>query len=340
MRRAAANGNGNANASGNGGVKPWAAALGLGVAIGLVALLFFYSGVGRSDPAAASQAQKGPSAAAVAATEARVGELERTAVANAEAIRRLESSLAMAERRADSAHREAEKARELLEDFLAAASFDLPAAGRASGLGAAASATLGSGAPGASAAPAPGGAAAPVEVSGAPLAVNDPRREEIRSVMEQVRADEEKQRDERRQQRDRERITREIERLTPKLNLTGDQQQQILALRTARDDAMRTLMRQGREEGFEGMDRQAMQAKFEESRTAYETQLQTILSPIQYQALVQDRAEQQAAREAERGGVPGVPGAVAPAGGEGGGGRGRGGFGGGRGGFGFGGGGI
>jgi len=250
-----------------------------------------------------------PVPAVTSAEDPRFDALERTLRAQQDAIARLESSFVVAERSAADASREAEKTRELLEDFLAAAGPRPGASGDGGTLGAAAGAAIPPGGAAPSGARDPG-TVVPSSAGGAPL---DPRREEIRMVLQDIRAEERRKEEEREQQRRRDETSRYIQSISTRLNLTPQQQEQMTALSIGRQDARRAIW----DEVETGkIERDLARKKMEESRAGYETQLQQVLHPVQYEELQKIRAEDDGGRDGRRARAVPTPGApVVPGGG-------------------------
>lgn len=251
-----------------------------------------------------------PAAATIpSAQDPRFDAIERTLRVQQDAIARLESALVVAEGSAVEAGREAQKTRELLEDFLAAAGPRSSGSGGAGALGSAAADAI---APGAAS---PAGARDPGTVvpsgASAPL---DPRREEIRLVLQDIRAEERRREEEREQQRRRDETARYIKTISTRLNLTPEQQEQMTTLSIGRQDARRAIMDEV-ESG--NIERDEARKKMEEARAGYEAQLQQVLHPVQYEELQKIRSEDEGGgRDGRRArgvqptpGAPVVPGA-------------------------------
>ncbi len=307
-------------------MQAWVAGVLVGAVVGGGVLVMSVSNNGSGD------AQAEPKKAFAPAGEAGTGDLEKRVVSLEQANRRLEQSIAAAERQTEAFRKEAEKTRDILEDLLAAGSLPIPERGA---LDRAASSSLGSPTRTPSAA---GGLGAPPSAAGAltdktappPIvaAVPEERRAEVRAVMDQMRVEEQQRREQEQAQRALERTQRNVQRIAERLQLSPQQQEQMVALQQARSEGQRLVMEQMR---AGSVPRDQMQAKMEEVRVAYEAQLQSILQPAQYEELQKVRAEEgQGGRGGRRGGDQGGGfGGGAP----GGGGGGRGGRGGGGGGF-------
>ncbi|MHC4389823.1 MAG: hypothetical protein ACYS22_00735 [Planctomycetota bacterium] len=238
-------------------------------------------------------APTGPSVEVVA----RLDELETERADLQKEIERLQGAVADAERMALENRREHQQLSELVDDFLG---FGGPSSGvqaRTSGEPAEASKPAGE-------AVASGGASSPRPVTqemiefAAAAEVAPERAAEIQAVLAQIEA---KKREERRVREDeqrQERSLRMVQQLTERLRLNPDQEQAFSKALYARDRAMSELWggRRGRGDGEadgQQMTREEMQALSDQVRQDYENELTRVLDPVQYQGLLDHRAERE-----------------------------------------------